>query len=127
MNRRLYGVIEFAFVSPEDRFTEFIFSCTPEGCKTFTIDREPGFPSRLCPFERGDFKIDSKEALAIALNNGLEPYVSHESALIDLELGHPIPCQDQVAWSASGLIVSPLQSTFVWIDAMTGEVIESPY
>ncbi len=119
--------IKFTFVSPEDRLTEWVLSCTPEGCSAIEVDRTPGHPSRLCPFEFDDFKIDSKEALQIALDNGLDEYISHELAFLDLKLGRTIVCMDHVVWSASGLIPSPFHSTDVWIDAMTGEVIESPY
>jgi len=121
------SVIRFTFVSPTDRLTEWIFSCTPEGCKTFEIERETGFPSQLCVFNREDFQIDSGQALKIALDEGITNYVKDEKAWVNLKLGHTGTCLDDVVWMASGFISSPLQSTFVWIDAMTGEVIESPY
>ncbi len=121
------SIIRFTFVSPNDRTTEWVISCTPEGCKSFEINREPGYPSPLCVFERDDFRIDSKEVLKISLGEGIDDFVSEEKAWVYLKLGHTGTCLDNLVWAASGFISSPLQSTFVWIDAMTGEVIESPY
>ena len=119
--------IIFAFHSAQDLMTEFIVTCSVESCQSYDLEHSPGYPLHLCPIERNAFRIDTKQVLATALENGLEDYVFEEKATVYLDLSRTVACQEKAVWVASGFISSPLQSTFVWIDAMTGEVIESPY
>ncbi len=117
----------FTFQSPSEDYKVFVVSCSTEKCNSFEVEHEKGYPVHHCkPFFPEDFKLDSQEALDIALQNGGADYINLQSVIADLSLSRGFPlCTDTVIWIASFMDLANFGIN-IGIDANTGEVIELP-
>jgi hypothetical protein len=117
--------VKYQMQSPSEEYTKFLASCTPEGIRTVTVDEKPGRPIALLPaISLQDFTIDSQQALDIAIQNGDSRLALSPDSWVVLFLTRTFPWfRQRLVWVVLFSLPST-GSTFICIDANTGEVLK---
>jgi hypothetical protein len=119
-----YAVI-YRVQSPSEEYQTFFISCKYDGARTGTIDHKEGWPVDLWPpLAPEDFTIDSQRALDIAMQNGDSRMALSSNSFVDLYLSRSVPWYlGRAIWRVT-FSIGTIDSTYIYIDANTGEVLE---
>jgi hypothetical protein len=113
----------FRFESPAKSRSIYIVACVQQGCEGSVLN--VSMTSLWAPLDMSEVKIDSDQAVKIALEVGGQRFLTSHDATMWVELSHYDPRDNEspIIWLVAFAAYSDNLS--VVVDAKTGQVIES--